>query len=127
MISFNKAKLIQLNPTQGIKMNDNILKNMITKITASAREKMSDASPYSEISESVINNNKQYKAIALNISQDEDKFNGHLLEVCVLDNSMREHKRPLAYGDANTILNYLSDKNILKNIQQDLKAILEEI
>lgn len=126
MIKFNSAKLIQLNPIQGIKMNENILTDMINKIRKSTVS-MADDRFYKPISESVINNNKDYKAIALTISQDEDKYSGHMLEISVLDNSMLEHKRPLAYGDKDTIISYLSNKDVVKNIKQDLEAILSEI
>ena len=126
MIKLNTAKLIKLSPTQGIKMNDNILTDMINKMRISAVS-VSDERFYKPISQSIVNNNRDYKAIALSISQDEDKYCGHMLEISVLDNFMREHKRPLAYGDKNTIISYLTDKDAVKNIRQDLIAIIDEI
>ncbi len=127
MIKLNTTKIIQLNPKQGTKMTDNLLANMVKKITENASNLMSDTYYYRPINESFIHNNKDYKAIALSISQDEDRFSGHMLEICVLDSKMKEHKRPLIYGNKETLLKYLQDNNAVNNIKQDLDAILEEI
>ena len=128
MIKLDKAILIPLNPKQGKYMNDTIFQNLINKFTQKVQVGVSDKMFYTPISESFVANNKDYRAMALSVSQDCDKYAGHMLEICVLHPAkQREYKRPLVYGNKETILNYLKDKNILNNIKQDFNAILDEI
>jgi len=125
MIKLDTAKIVKLNPTR---TNDiNTFKGLIKRITEQAEKQMSDNYRYNTINLGVTSQNKDYKAVALSISQDEDKLFGHMLEISVLDNSMREHKRPLVYGNKYTIMQYLKNYKAVNLILQDFKAITEEI
>ena len=124
MINFGNATIVPLNsPFRKNCTNlTETIKNLVGELYKNARYRISDDRFYPMISHGFVNNTKELnaKALALTISQDNDKFNGHLLEVSMLLPSKKEIKRPLAYGDSSTILDFLLNKNSLKIIKKDL-------
>ena len=125
MIKLDTAKIVNINPAFNTDIN--ALKNMIKQITKQAEYGVSDSYKYNPISLGATLTNKDYKAVALTISQDEDKLYGHMLEISVLDNLMQAHKRPLVYGNKQAIMQYLKSYKTLNLVLQDFRAIMKEI
>lgn len=127
---FNQAKLIPLNPSyrKSYTSLPETIKNLMSELYKNARYKIADDRFYQPISSGVKNSTKELnaRAIALTVSQDSDKFNGHLLEVSMLTPRMKEIKRPLAYGDCNTILEFLKNKTSIQAIKKDLLEMSSE-
>ncbi len=134
MIKFlnTNAKIINMNnlnnPKDFIDMEK--VKKLLSDVTRRANYEVCDDRYYAPINEGLINNayNKSYKSINFMISQDSDKFSGHMLEVAMVHpkNGM-PFRRPLAYGDKKQILDFLENKDSLKIIKNDLTAIQEDI
>ena len=130
MIKLGYAKLIPLNPAYKknyTSIQDTIC-GLVDELYKKARYKITDERFYPEISHSTLNNTAELngKAIALTISQDSDKYNGHMLEISMLLPSDKVIKRPLAYGDSKTILDFLNSKDSIKTIKSDLLAMSSE-
>ena len=129
-MKLNNATIIPLNSPfrRTYTSLQETIKSLADELYKNAQYKMADDRFYQEISQSVINNTKELnaKAIAFTLSQDSDKFNGHLLEVSMLLPTMKVIKRPLAYGDSRTILDFLKDKNSVQVIKKDLLAMSSE-
>ena len=130
MIKFGNAVIIPLNSPlrKSYTGLSETIKNLMSELYKNAQYKIAEDRFYPPISHSVLNNTKELnaKALAFTISQDSDKFNGHLLEVSMLSPTMKEIKRPLAYGDSRTILDFLKDKNSIPLIKKDLLAMSAE-
>ena len=124
------AKIIPLNSPYRknyVKLQE-VIKNLVEDLYKSSEYTIADDRFYLPISKGIANNTKELdaKAIALTISQDKDKFNGHLLEVSMLLPTMKEVKRPLAYGDSKTILDFLQNKDSIQVIRKDLLEMNRE-
>ena len=133
MIKFlqNSAKIVKMEPlnknTYDISKN---IKNTLENLTKRAEYEMSDDFHYKNIDESIVNDGKglNCKAIAFTISQDKDKYSGHLLELSMLHKSMqRELTRPLTYGTKQQILDFLKSKDVFKNIKKDIDDLSNEL
>jgi len=127
---FNKAKIIKLNPykTYPAKNLTTSIEGFVQDILKRAEYEVSDEHYYKKINAAFNDNNLNCKGIAFTISQDSDKFNGHLLEVSMLHPSMKiEISRPLAYGNKKEILNFLKDKSSVKTIKEDLETMVKEL
>ncbi len=124
MIKFGNTTILPLNSPfrkNYADLNETI-KSLIDDLYKNAQHKISDDRFYQAITQGIVNGTKELnaKGLAFTISQDSDKFNGHLLEVSMLLPSMKEIKRPLAYGNSKKILDFLKDKESLKVIKKDL-------
>lgn len=127
---FNKAKIIKLNPykTNTVNNFNSSLNKLLENITKRAEYEISDNHYYRKIDESFNNSGLNCKGIAFSISQDSDKFGGHLLEVSMLHPSMKkEVSRPLAYGNKKDILDFLKKKESIKSIKEDLEGMVEDL
>lgn len=127
---FNKAKIIKLNPYKNNSVNklNSSLDNVLNNIVKRAEYEISDEHYYKKINETFNNSGLDCKGIAFSISQDSDKFGGHLLEVSMLHPSMKkEVSRPLVYGNKKDIIEFLKNKNSLKTIKEDLDAMVEDL
>lgn len=133
MIKFlnNSAKIVKMEP-----LNKNTfdisksIKASLEKLTKRAEYEMSDDFHYKNIDESFVNDGKglNCKALAFTISQDSDKYSGHLLELSMLHKSMqKELTRPLAYGTKQQIVDFLKNKDAFKNIKKDIDDLNSEL
>lgn len=132
MIDSNKAITIKLNPI--IKKGKNLekfnLKNLISKITAQAENYIKKDEFYSQINVGVENKDPKYfaKGIAFSIQKDVSEKDRHMLRVSMLHPSMQiENSKPLAYGDKEAIVKFLEDENSLKQIEEKLKILSDEL
>lgn len=132
MIDSNKAITIKLNPI--IKKGKNLekfnLKNLISKITAQAENYIKKDEFYSQINVGVENKDPKYfaKGIAFSIQKDVSEKDRHMLRVSMLHPSMQiENSKPLAYGDKEAIVKFLKDENSLKQIEEKLKILSDEL
>lgn len=127
MLKLGNAKLIPLNPAykKNYTSIQDTISGLVEGLYQKARYKITDERFYPMIAHSTQNNTAELngKAIALTISQDSDKYNGHMLEISMLLPSYKEIKRPLAYGDSKTILEFLQNKASIKSIKKDLLAM----
>lgn len=106
------------------------LNQLVNNIKKRAEFEISDKNPYLAINEYFKNTDKKYncRAIAMTISQDQPNKSKHLLEVSMLHPTMTiENKRPLAYGDKKTILNYLDKLNVKELIKTDIIPMSEKL
>lgn len=120
-----KKDFIKVDGTTTVKT---LIKNMRNRIN-----EISDFHPYPKISEgSAIVDDKLFaRGVAFQIKQDAENKAGHMLEVSVLHpHKQVEYTRPLAYGNKNTIADYLNNDRsqdaILKEIDEMCAAMKSE-
>ena len=127
----NNARIIKMNPLNKNNLDVNKgIKDTLDKLLKRAEYELSDDFHYKDINECFSNDGKglNCKALAFTISQDSDKFAGHMLEVSMLHKSMqRELTRPLAYGTKKDILDFLKNKESFKSIKKDIDEMNKEI
>ena len=127
---FNRAKIVNLRPTVNSKINNvnEFLENCISKISKRAEYEISDSHYYQNIDEVFNFNNPDYKKIIFNISQDDNNFSGHMLEITIQHPYMQlEATRPLAYGSKKDILEFLNDKKSLDTIKNDIEQMIKDL
>lgn len=133
MVSINKAQIIKLNP---IKEKDKKLeqkfnlKELIKKLTIQAENYIKKSEYYSQIDIGCPNNDPRYyaKGIAFTIQKDNSVQDKHLLWVSMLHPSMEvENTKPLAYGSKEEIIKFLKDEKSLKQIEEKLNILSEEL
>jgi len=133
MIKFlnNSARIIKMEPSNKNTFDiSKSIKTTLDKLVKRAEYEMSDDFHYKNIDESLVNDGKglNCKALAFSISQDSDKYSGHLLEVSLLHKSMqRELTRPLVYGTKQQIVDFLKSKDVFKNIKKDIDELSNEL
>lgn len=133
MIEPNKAICIKLNPivNKGKKLEQKFnLKELITKLTTQAQNYVKKDEYYSQIDVGCQNNDPKYyaKGIAFSIQKDNSETDKHLLWVSMLHPSMQvENSKPLAYGSKEEIIKYLEDEKSIKQIEEKLAKLSEEL
>ncbi len=133
MIDSNKAIYIKLNPVvkRGKKLEQKFnLKELIKKLTAQAQNYVKKDEYYSQIDVGCPNNDPKYYArgIAFSIQKDTSATDKHMLRVSMLHPSMQvENSKPLAYGSKEEILKYLKDEKSIKQIEEKLDTLSEEL
>ena len=133
MIDVKKAICIQLNPIVkkdnklGSKFN---LKELISKLRDQAQNYVKKDEYYSQIDIGCELNDPKYyaKGIAFSIQKDTSAADKHMLSVSMLHPSMQvENSKPLAYGGKEEILKYLKDEKSLKQIEDKLNILSDEL
>jgi len=133
MIDANKAIYVKLNPVvkkdKKLELKFN-LKELILKLTDQAQNYIKKDEYYSQIDVGCQNNDSKYyaKGIAFSIQKDNSVKDKHLLWVSMLHPSMQvENSKPLAYGSKEEILKYLKDEKSIKQIEEKLDILSEEL
>lgn len=132
MIKFNKTEFTKsINFKRKLPVElEKRLYTLLSKFKNRAEYELCDTAYYRPINEAIQNNSKKIygKSIALSISQDEANNAQHILEVSMLHPTMMlEVKRPLAYGDKKTIMNFLNNENSIKILKEDIKQMSEKL
>lgn len=133
MIEANKAICIKLNPV--IKKGKNLeskfnLKELIKSLKEQAENYVKKDEYYSQIDVGCPNNDPKYyaKGIAFSIQKDTSATDKHMLRVSMLHPSMQiENSKPLAYGSKDEIVKYLKDEKSIKQIEEKLDILSEEL
>lgn len=106
------------------------LLQILKKMHDRAEYEVIDNAYYRTINEYIVNKDKQLfcSAIAFNISKDADNKAKHIFEISMLHPAMQiEVKRPLIYGSKDDILQFLNDKNSVKQIMDDISKMSEKL
>ena len=133
MIDKNSAILIKLNPvTKKGKILENKfnLEDLIAKLTDQAKNYIKKDDYYRQIDVGCQVSDPKYcaKGIAFSIQKDSTEYDKHMLRVSMLHPSMEiESSKPLVYGNKDTILKYLKDENTIKQIEEKLKKLSDEL
>ena len=133
MIHINKAQIVNLNPTinKDKKLSQNFnLKELIKKLTSQAKNYSKKDEYYSQIDVGCEANDPKYyaKGIAFSIQKDNTAQDKHMLWVSMLHPSMQvENSKPLAYGNKEEIVKFLKDEKSLKQIEEKLNTLSEEL
>ncbi len=133
MIEANKAICIKLNPV--IKKDKKLeqkfnLKELIKSLKEQAENYVKKDEYYSQIDVGCPNNDPKYyaKGIAFSIQKDTSATDKHMLRVSMLHPSMQvENSKPLAYGSKDEIVKYLKDEKSIKQIEEKLNTLSEEL
>ena len=133
MIHINKAQIVNLNPTinKDKKLSQNFnLKELIKKLTSQAENYIKKDEYYRQIDVGCEANDPKYyaKGIAFSIQKDNTAQDKHMLWVSMLHPSMQiENSKPLAYGNKEEIVKFLKDEKSLKQIEEKLNTLSEEL
>lgn len=133
MVHINKAQIVNLNPTinKDKKLSQNFnLKELIKKLTSQAENYIKKDEYYRQIDVGCEANDPKYyaKGIAFSIQKDNTAQDKHMLWVSMLHPSMQvENSKPLAYGNKEEIVKFLKDEKSLKQIEDKLNTISEEL
>ncbi len=133
MVHINKAQIINLNPTinKDKKLSQNFnLKELIKKLTSQAENYIKKDEYYRQIDVGCEANDPKYyaKGIAFSIQKDNTAQDKHMLWVSMLHPSMQiENSKPLAYGNKEEIVKFLKDEKSLKQIEEKLNTLSEEL
>ena len=133
MVHINKAQIVNLNPTinKDKKLSQNFnLKELIKKLTSQAENYIKKDEYYRQIDVGCEANDPKYyaKGIAFSIQKDNTAQDKHMLWVSMLHPSMQvENSKPLAYGNKEEIVQFLKDEKSLKQIEEKLNTLSEEL
>ncbi len=133
MVHINKAQIVNLNPTinKDKKLSQNFnLKELIKKLTSQAENYIKKDEYYRQIDVGCEANDPKYyaKGIAFSIQKDNTAQDKHMLWVSMLHPSMQiENSKPLAYGNKEEIVKFLKDEKSLKQIEEKLNTLSEEL
>lgn len=133
MVHINKAQIVNLNPTinKDKKLSQNFnLKELIKKLTSQAENYIKKDEYYRQIDVGCEANDPKYyaKGIAFSIQKDNTAQDKHMLWVSMLHPSMQvENSKPLAYGNKEEIVKFLKDEKSLKQIEEKLNVLSEEL
>ncbi len=133
MVHINKAQIVNLNPTinKDKKLSQNFnLKELIKKLTSQAENYIKKDEYYRQIDVGCEANDPKYyaKGIAFSIQKDNSAQDKHMLWVSMLHPSMQvENSKPLAYGNKEEIVKFLKDEKSLKQIEEKLNTLSEEL
>ncbi|MBP3846699.1 hypothetical protein J6I39_03005 [bacterium] len=132
MIDANKAIIIKLNPIveKGKILEKFNLKAMISKLLTQAENYVKKDEFYSQINVGCENKDPKYfaKGIAFSIQKNVSENDKHMLRVSMLHPSMQvENSKPLVYGDKETIIKFLKDESSLKQIEEKLEILSDEL
>ena len=133
MINVNRAQFIKLNAitNKDKKLESKFnLKELIKSLKEQAENYVKKDEYYSQIDVGCPNSDSKYyaKGIAFSIQKDTSATDKHMLRVSMLHPSMQvEHSKPLAYGSKDEIVKYLKDEKSLKQIEEKLDILSEEL
>lgn len=133
MVHINKAQIVNLNPTinKDKKLSQNFnLKELIKKLTSQAENYIKKDEYYRQIDVGCEANDPKYyaKGIAFSIQKDNSAQDKHMLWVSMLHPSMQiENSKPLAYGNKEEIVKFLKDEKSIKQIEEKLNTLSEEL
>lgn len=133
MVHINKAQIVNLNPTinKDKKLSQNFnLKELIKKLTSQAENYIKKDEYYRQIDVGCEANDPKYyaKGIAFSIQKDNTAQDKHMLWVSMLHPSMQiENSKPLAYGNKEEIVKFLKDEKSIKQIEEKLNTLSEEL
>lgn len=104
----------------------NIYEQTIEKVLKRAEKEIDSNSYYRPIEEDVLNSING-KSLKFKIVQDEENLSKHFFEAVITDkNTATDLTRPLAYGDRETIIQYLKNPDVLKNIMGHIKQMEQD-